>query len=78
MVMGRLPFQGHTHEEVLESIHEFDKYKEQNFTRKVLVGEEERHPPPTSKEVKNLILKMLTIDPKERATVYEIFEHEWM
>lgn len=26
MIMGRLPFHGHTHEDILENIEEFDKY----------------------------------------------------
>lgn len=59
MVMGRLPFSGHSHEEVLESIKEFQTYGLQNFTRKVIIGEEERFPPPISAEAKDLILKML-------------------
>ena len=78
MIMGRLPFHGHTHEEILENIEEFDNYGVQNFTRKIIVGEEEKLPPPTSKQVRDLILKMLRTNPKERISIFDIFEHEWM
>lgn len=41
-------------------------------------GDEEVFPPPTSKEVKELILRMLEIDPKARISLYDIMESTWM
>ena len=35
-------------------------------------------PPATSKEVWDLILKILVPDPKQRPTIYDVLKHEWM
>ncbi len=43
-----------------------------------MVGDQERNPPATSVEVRDLILQMLKLDPKERISIFDIFEHKWM
>jgi len=39
---------------------------------------QEVSPPATSKEVRDLILKILQVDPAKRFTIYDILDHEWM
>jgi serine/threonine protein kinase len=63
MLIGRLPMHGHTPEEQLEKIDKFSKLGVLNFSERIVNSEGVEIPPtPTSKEVRDLILRILEKD----------------
>lgn len=64
MVIGELPFLGETEDEIVEQI----------LKRKLKF----KNVKPVSKELKDLLSKILTKDPEKRITMYELQTHPWM
>lgn len=64
MVIGELPFNGETEEEIVEQILK-KKLKFKNTK-------------PISKEIRDLISKILTKDPEKRITMFDLQNHPWM
>ena len=64
MLFGDLPFSSKNAEEVIE------KVKTGNFTFPKI--------PKISEEAKDIINLMLTIDPKSRPNINELYDHPWL
>lgn len=64
MVLGTMPFSGETEDDIINGI----------LKKKVKFNTEK----PLSKEFKDIILKLLTKDPEQRITLFDLQSHPWM
>ena len=74
MLLGRLPFFGHTPEDFEDQIIN----KQPKFKQKVRVDGHTIYPPPLTAPVKEIIKAMLEKDPKERISIFTILNHPWL
>lgn len=64
MVFGKMPFEGYTDDEIIESIVK----KKPSF----------KNDKPFSRELKDLLIKILNKDPDKRISLFDIQSHSWM
>ena len=64
MVIGKMPFTGESEDEIINQV----------VKRKLKFKNEK----PISKEIRDLITKILTKDPEKRINMYDLQSHPWM